>query len=202
MPGFSVLTHSFSDSQVPEVTPGDAGRKGGARRTARTGCGPAPAGKVSRRGQGRGQGARAVGRGSAGEGAAACAGSEWLAAGGGRERPGTSRSACGPPGPQPRLLCLRRTRPHSDPPRLGSAAAPPDARSRPAAAAAAARSVGQSVTERAARELRALTARLGKERRAWGRGGGGGGWKSASGCCPARGRYSSRGRRRTERLER
>lgn len=31
-PGFSFLTHSFSDSQVPEVVHRDARRKGGARR--------------------------------------------------------------------------------------------------------------------------------------------------------------------------
>lgn len=99
--------------------------------------------------RGAGPGARAGGGRPGGACAAACAGSEWLAAGGGSERSGASRSARPPPGPRLRLLRLGRTRPQSDRPRLGVAAAPPAARSRPtsAAAAAAARSVGQSVSQ-------------------------------------------------------
>lgn len=124
-----------------------ARRKGGAPRTAPSGCGPAPEGRVrAGRARGRGRGARAGGGRPGWAGAAACAGSEWLAAGGGSERPGASRSASPPPGPQLRLLRLVRTRPHSDRPPLGAAAAPPAARSRPAPAAAAARSVSQSVS--------------------------------------------------------
>lgn len=58
--GFSFLTHSFSDSQVPEVVHRDARRKGGARKTAPVGCGPAPEG----RGSSAGKGAQAGGAGS------------------------------------------------------------------------------------------------------------------------------------------
>lgn len=188
-PVFSFLTHSFCDSQVPEVVHRDARKKGGARRTAPVGCGPASEGKVSCAGKGARTAARAAGRRLGGAGAAAFAGSEWLAAGGGSERPGESRLACRPPGLQPLLLRLAWVRPLSALPRLGAEAAPPTARSRSAPppllpGRSVGRSVSQSVTERAAREQRTLTASLGKERRAWGGGGGGGGGRSPSGDYP------------------
>ena len=167
-----------------EAVPRDAQRKGGAR-AAPAGCGRAPGAGGEPGGPGGADGGRPGGAGSA-----ACAGSEWRVAGGGRrvaggsggsDRSGSSRSARRPPGPQPRLLRLGRTRLHSDPPPLGAAAAPPAARSAQPPPPLPGRSVSQSVTERAARELRTLAASPEKERRAWGGGGGGGG-------CPARGR--------------
>lgn len=134
-----------------EAVPRDTRRTGGAP-AARAGCSRAP-GAVRRE---AGQGARAGGAstGRPGAGSAAFAGSERLATGGvaGSERPGRGAllRPVGRPALQPRLLRLCRTRPHSlrrrcplRPPRPPRAASPPPP--------PPARSVGQSVTERAAR---------------------------------------------------
>lgn len=180
-------------------------RKGEARPEPRLGAarrlkgGPA---RGRREGGGRAGGA---GWGRA-AGAAACAGSEWLAAGGGSARPRASRPYSRQSGLQPRLLRLGWTRPHSALLPRGAAAAPPPLLLPPPPASQPAgqpvrQSVSQSVTERAARVLPALAASLARERCAWG-GGGGSSWRSARGGFFAPGRDGSGGSGRADRLRR
>lgn len=138
--GFSSpLIHSLIHWLL-EAAHTDARRKGRARRTAAAGCGPAPEGRPVGGRLARPRGARACARAGGRRGARPPV-PEVRVAAPGCARPGASRSALGPHGPQPRPVCRGRTRGLCDPRR--GALRPP----RPVPADA--RSVSRSVSHRA-----------------------------------------------------